>query len=134
CDRAGLIGQSIQATSIRALMLASTGESALAAAAAQEAAELAERIHYPLGDAAVLEARGVTGELPEALEMLRRGRAAWGELGRPLASARCELLLGQRLRAGEDEAAGETLAAAAAAYERLGVKHLAARARELMPA
>jgi hypothetical protein len=66
--------------------------------------------------------------------MLRRGRAAWGKLGRPLDAARCELLLGQRLREGDDETASETLAAAAAAYERLGVNHLAARARELMPA
>ncbi len=132
CDRAGLIGQSIQATSIRALLLALAGEDALARQAADHAGALAERVHYPLGEASVLEARGVTGELPEALESLDRGRAAWERLGRPLDAARCELLLGQRLRERDPPAAREALTAAAAEYERLGVKHLAARARELI--
>ncbi len=40
----------------------------------------------------------MTGELPEALELLRAGSAAWEQLGRPLDAARCELLLGERLR------------------------------------
>jgi class 3 adenylate cyclase/tetratricopeptide (TPR) repeat protein len=133
CERAGLIGQSIQATSMRALMLVLIGEDALASEAAEQAATLAERVHYPLGEAAVLEARGMTGELPEALELLRRARAAWEQLGRPLDAARCELMLGQRLPE-TDPAAASALTAAAAAYERLGVGHLAQRARELMPA
>ncbi len=134
CERAGLIGQSIQATSMRALMLALAGEHTLAGQAAEQAAALAERVHYPLGEAAVLEARGMTSELPEALELLRGGRAAWEQLGRPLDAARCELLLGQRLREHDRVAADEALALAATAYERLGVEHLAARARELMAA
>ncbi|MDQ6810681.1 MAG: AAA family ATPase [Actinomycetota bacterium] len=134
CERAGLIGQSIQATSMRALMLAAAGETALAEQTAQQAAALGERIHYPLGEAAVLEARGMTHEVPEAFEMLRAGCSAWQQLGRPLDAARCELLLGQRLREHDPAASEEALAAAAAAYERLGVTHLAARARELMPA
>jgi class 3 adenylate cyclase/tetratricopeptide (TPR) repeat protein len=133
CERAGLIGQSIQATAMRAVMLALAGEDALAEQAAEQAASLAERVHYPLGDAAVLEARGMTGELPGALELLAQARAAWTQLGRPLDSARCELLLGQRAQAADPAAGGDALAAAAAAYKRLGVEHLAARARELMP-
>ena len=134
CERAGLIGQSIQATSMRALMLAVAGEDALASQAAEQAAALAERVHYPLGEAAVLEARGMTRDPPEALDLLRQARAAWEQLGRPLDAARCELLLGQRALDVDPAVAGEALAAAAAAYERLGVGHLAARARELMAA
>lgn len=134
CERAGLVGQSIQATSMRALMLAQAGEDARALQAAEQASKLAERVHYPLGEAAVLEARGMTGELPEALELLRRAQEVWEQLGRPLDAARCGLMLGQRSRGADAAAAGEALAGAAAAYERLGVKHLAARARELMAA
>jgi tetratricopeptide (TPR) repeat protein len=134
CERAGLIGQSIWATSMRALMLALVGEDALASQAAEQAAALAERVHYPLGEAAALEARGMTGELPDALELLRQAQAAWEQLGRPLEAARCELLLGQRLGEVDPAAGEEALTSAAAAYERLGVGHLAQRARELMAA
>ena len=134
CERAGLVGQSIQATSMRALMFALIGEHARANEASEQAAELSKRVHYPLGEAAVLEARGMTGELPGALELLRRGHTVWEQLGRPLDAARCELLLGQRSRGHDAAVAEEALTAAAAAYERLGVKHLATRARELMAA
>jgi class 3 adenylate cyclase/tetratricopeptide (TPR) repeat protein len=134
CDRAGLIAQSIQATSMRALMLASNGDAGLAKEAAEQAGELAERIHYPLGEAAVLEARGMTSELPEALEMLGKAREIWEQLGRPLDSTRCELLLGERLCEEDPAAASEALATASASYEQLGVRHLAERARELSPA
>jgi class 3 adenylate cyclase/tetratricopeptide (TPR) repeat protein len=130
CERAGLIGQSIQATAMRAVMLATGGEHGLAGDAAAEAAALAERVHYPVGEAAVLEARGMTSELPAALELLAQGREAWTRLGRPLDSARCELLLGLRAGEADPEAAGEALAAAAAEFDRLGVPHLSARARE----
>jgi tetratricopeptide (TPR) repeat protein len=134
CERAGLIGQSIHATAMRAGMLAAAGEDVLALEAAERAAALAERIHYPLGEAAVLEARGMTDEPSEALELLAKAGAAWTQLGRPLDAARCELLLGQRAEQAESGSGGEALAAAAAAYERLGVPHLAARARELIAA
>jgi class 3 adenylate cyclase/tetratricopeptide (TPR) repeat protein len=132
CERAGLIGQSIQATAMRAGMLAMAGEDALAGEAADQAAALAERVHYPLGEAAVLEARGMTSPLPEALELLEQASAAWAQLGRPLDAARCQLLGGQRAHEADPAAGGDALAAAAAAYERLGVEHLAARARHLM--
>jgi hypothetical protein len=131
CDRAGLFGQSIQATAMRAVMLAFAGEHELAGQVADEATALAERVHYPLGDAAVLEARAVTSKAPEALQLLREGHSAWERLGRPLDATRCQLLLGWRLCESDPAAAGEALAAAAEGYERLGVKHLAERAREL---
>ncbi len=134
CERAGLIGQSIQATSLLASMLALAGEHTRAGEAALRASELAERVHYPVGQAAVLEARGMTSELAEGMELLGDARAAWQQLGRPLDVARCELLLGQRARAGEPSVAGEALAGAAEAYERLGVEHLALRARDLIAA
>jgi tetratricopeptide (TPR) repeat protein len=134
CERAGLIGQSIQATSMRAVKLSLAGEADLAVEAAEQAAALVQRVHYPIGEAAVLEARGMTGELPEALEALEAGRAAWEQLGRPLDAARCGLLLGERLRERDPAAAEAMLAAARAEYERLGVKHLAERARQLMAA
>jgi tetratricopeptide (TPR) repeat protein len=134
CERAGLIGQSIQATAMRAGILAMAGEDVLAGEAAEQAATLAERVHYPLGEAAVLEARGMTDELPEALELLSRASTAWTQLGRPLDAARCDLLLGQRARQADPAGGDEVLLGAAAAYERLGVKHLAARARELAAA
>jgi hypothetical protein len=119
---------------MRARMLALAGEHALARQTAEQAAALAERVHYPLGEAAVMEARGMTAELPEALDLLRRGRAAWERLGRPLDAARCELLLGTRSREHDPAVSGDALQAAATEYERLGVQHLAARARELMAA
>jgi class 3 adenylate cyclase/tetratricopeptide (TPR) repeat protein len=134
CERAGLIGQTIQATAMRAVMRALSGEPAQAGEAAERAAELTQRLHYPVGNAATLEARGMTSELPEALELLEGGRAAWEQLGRPLDAARCELLLGQRLREQDPAAADVALTAATAAYERLGVRHLAERARQLMAA
>ncbi len=134
CERAGLVGQSIQATSMRALMLVLVGEHAHAQEVSERASDLAKRVHYPLGEAAVLEARGMTAELPDALELLRGGQTAWEQLGRPLDAARCELLLGQRSRGHDAAGAEEALAGAAAAYERLGVKHLAMRARDLMVA
>jgi hypothetical protein len=110
------------------------GEQTLAEEAAERAAALAGRVHYPVGEASVLEARGMTSGGSEALELLGDARVAWERLGRPLDAARCELLLGQRGRETDPTAAGMALAAAAEAYEHLGVEHLAARARELMPA
>ena len=134
CERAGLTGQSIQAMAMRALLLARAGEDELARQAAQRAAELATRIHYPLGEAAMLEARGMTSEQPEACELLQRGHSTWEQLGRPLDAARCELMLGERLRRDDPAAADEALARAALECERLGVRHLAEQAREMMVA
>jgi predicted ATPase len=131
CERAGLIAQSIQANAARALLLTTAGRELQARDAADEAVKLAERVHYPVGEAAAFEAAGVVGHGSDAIAQLRRARRSWQELGRPLDVARCELLLGERLRASSPDAATATLDQAAAAYDQLGVAHLADRAREL---
>jgi tetratricopeptide (TPR) repeat protein len=131
CEHAGLIAQSIQASATRALVLTASGRGRHAREAAEQAEQLAQRVHYPVGDAAALEAAGVVGELPGAFEQLSSARDAWQALGRPLEQTRCEQLLGERLLERDAEQASTVLAAAAAAYERLGVEHLATRARGL---
>jgi class 3 adenylate cyclase/tetratricopeptide (TPR) repeat protein len=131
CERAGLIAQSIQAHAAVALTRALQGSRDQAREAAAQAATLSERVAYPVGRAAALEARGIAGELPDAKRMLDDARAAWTQLGRPLDVARCELLLGGRLRDQDLTAASEALARAAELYDQLGVSHLAQRSREL---
>jgi predicted ATPase/class 3 adenylate cyclase len=131
CERAGLIVQSIQARSAQALLHSIAGSPERASEAANDAVELAERVHYPVGQAAALEATGLVGAPAEALSGLRAARAAWQRLQRPLEAARCELLLGQRLLEQDHAAAIASLEQAAAEYDELGVGHLAARAREL---
>jgi class 3 adenylate cyclase/tetratricopeptide (TPR) repeat protein len=132
CDRAGLLAQSVQAHSARAHVFTLAGRGQDARAAADDAAMIAERIRYPVAEAASLEARGIAGELPEAAELLAQARTAWETLGRPLDVARCELLFALRMR--DHNAVGSATAAsrAAAAYEELGVAHLARRAGKLV--
>jgi class 3 adenylate cyclase/tetratricopeptide (TPR) repeat protein len=131
CERAGLIAQSIHAYSARALLLTLAAQHERAVEAAQQATELSDRVRYPVGEAAAIEAAGVVGAMPEALASLERAREAWRALKRPLDAARCELLLGQRQLAGDREAALRSLELAARAYDEMGVAHLAGRAREL---
>jgi tetratricopeptide (TPR) repeat protein len=131
CDRAGLIAQSIQACAARTLVLTLSGQLDRAAEAATQADALAARVRYPTGEAAALEARGAASNLSDALGLLQQARQAWRELGRALDAARCDLVIGHRLREQDPGAASEALAAAAAAYEQLGVEHLAASARAL---
>ena len=133
CERAGLIAQSIQATAFRAVVLALAGRSEQARESASEAAELAERLHYPIGRAAALEAQGATAAGPdEAASLLEEAESAWQELDRPLEAARCRLLAGQLLREHDPERSRELLETAAEATERLGVPHLSERARQLV--
>jgi tetratricopeptide (TPR) repeat protein len=135
CERAGLIAQSIQATGTRAVVLAMAGRHAQARESAAETAKLAERIPYPLGRAAALEAQGAVSEDPqEGAELLLQAEAAWAELERPLEAARCRLLAGSALAGHDPERSRELLETAAAESERLGVAHLAERARELAAA
>lgn len=131
CERAGLIVQSIQVGSARALLHSIAGNPERASEAAEEAVALAERVHYPVGQAAALEAAGVVGALPEALADLQSARATWQQLQRPLEAARCELLQGQRQLELDRPAGIASLQRAAAEYDEFGVAHLAARAREL---
>jgi len=130
CERAGLVAQSIEAISARAVTLVLAGRLEPARDAADEAGRLAERLRYPVGKAASLEARGASDADPEAgAAALAKATAAWQKLGRPLDAARCEYLRGLRLVDPDPEAAREALALAAEDAERLGVSHLAAKAR-----
>jgi class 3 adenylate cyclase/tetratricopeptide (TPR) repeat protein len=131
CERAGLIAQSIQANSARALVHRMSGRGEQADQAAAAALEVAERVHYPVGEAAAAEARGIAGSLPDCLTDLAHARTAWQALLRPLDAARCELLRGQRLLEHDRHEALAALADAEAEYDALGVAHLARRAREL---
>ncbi len=91
CERAGLVAQSVEATAARAVNLALWGKGGEAAfETAEEAAGLAERLRYPAGIAAGIEARGAAagdaGRLAEA-------RDAWLALGRPVDAERCDALI-----------------------------------------
>ncbi len=133
CERAGLIAQSIEAISARAMTLALGGRLDQARDAAEEAQHLAERLHYPVGDASTAEARGATeGDPVAGAAALAEAGETWRGLGRPLDAARCDLLRGTRLREADDPGADEALDAAASAFRELGVPHLAERARELV--
>jgi class 3 adenylate cyclase/tetratricopeptide (TPR) repeat protein len=135
CERAGLVAQSIEAISARAVNLALAGRLDAARDAADEADRLADRLRYPVGKAASLEARGaVAADTATASTALTEAQAAWAELGRPLDAARCEYLRGRLLRDSDPEEARRALEAAASAAEDYGVGHLASLARDLIPA
>jgi tetratricopeptide (TPR) repeat protein len=133
CERAGLIAQSVEAISARAVTLALAGRGEQARAAAEEAERLAGRLHYPVGQAAKAEAAGACAEdAADAAAQMEEARAKWNELGRPLDAARCLLVWGRMLD-GEDEArSAELLGQAADEYDELGVSGLARSARELV--
>ena len=133
-ERAGLVAQSILATAGLAVGHALAEQPEKARDAAAEAVRLAEQLHYPIARAAALEARGATCENPdEAASLLAAAESAWASLERPLEATRCRLLAGFRLRDHDGERARRLLSDAASESERLGVAHLAARARGLMP-
>ena len=134
-ERAGLVAQSILARSGLAVAHALAEQPEKAGEAAAEAVRLAEQLHYPIARAAALEARGATVEDPdEGASVLAAAETAWASLERPLEAARCRLLAGFRLRGHDLERSRRLLGDAAAESERLGVAHLAERARGLMPA
>jgi tetratricopeptide (TPR) repeat protein len=87
CERAGLVAQSVEATAGRAVNQALWDRPDQALALAEEATGLAERLRYPVGTAAALEARGVSAGDAAVLE---EARAAWRELGRPVDAERVE--------------------------------------------
>ena len=132
CERAGLIVQSIQVGSARAVLLSEMGRDEQAHEAAAEAARLAERVHYPIGEAAALEATGAVAEPAEAQGLLSRAADTWDAVGRPLDAARCRRLLGARLMSTDPAGALAAFDEAGAVYERLEVHHRAQRVRELM--
>ena len=131
CERAGLIAQSVEAISARAVALALAGRDEQARAAAEEAERLAGRLHYPVGQAAKAEAAGATAEDSESCAAaIEEARQRWFDLGRPLDAARCLMLRGRLLTESDAERAEELLDGAASEYEELGAPALAARARE----
>ncbi|MFL5908906.1 MAG: ATP-binding protein, partial [Solirubrobacterales bacterium] len=131
CERAGLIAQSVEAISARAVDLALAGREEQARAAAEEAERLAGRLHYPVGQAAKAEAAGAAAEDPgTCANEIDAARKRWLELGRPLDAARCLMVRGTLLLDADADAAAELLDQAAQEYEALGAPALAARARE----
>jgi len=132
CERAGLVAQSVQVTAMRAVLLAGSGDTERARTAAEEAASLSDRLRYPVGEAAALEARGATAEDPaDGGRLLAEAHAAWAAIGRPLEAARCDLLAARILGDSDPETAAERLERGASVYEELGVEHMAERARAL---
>jgi class 3 adenylate cyclase/tetratricopeptide (TPR) repeat protein len=131
CERAGLIAQSVEAISARAVVLALAGRTDQARAAAEEAERLAGRLHYPVGEAATAEAAGACAEdAEEAAAKIDEARRRWQELGRPLDATRCLVVRGRLLLEADPNAAASLLDDAASEYEELGAPALAARARE----
>jgi class 3 adenylate cyclase/tetratricopeptide (TPR) repeat protein len=129
CERAGLVAQSVQVMALRAVILSLAGRPEDAREASSEAAALAERLHYPVGEAAALEARGATAEDPaEAADLLRQAREHWLAIGRPLEAARCDLLSAAVLRESDPATAQQAAERSAVEYERLGVPHMASKA------
>jgi class 3 adenylate cyclase/tetratricopeptide (TPR) repeat protein len=132
CERAGLVAQSVEASSARAVTLALDGRTDAAREAADEAERLAERLRYPVGKAASLEAKGASAaDAGEAAAALESARDAWNELGRPLDASRCDYLRGRLLLASDPRAAREALETAAEGAAEHGVEHLATLARGL---
>ena len=129
CERAGLVAQSVQVMALRAVILALAGREDDAREAASEAAALADRLHYPVGEAAALEARGATAADPvEAAELLKQARDHWSAIGRPLEAARCDMLTAAVLRDSDPETAQMAAERSAEDYKRLGVAHMANKA------
>jgi tetratricopeptide (TPR) repeat protein len=133
CERAGLVAQSIQATAARSLNLALLGKREQARELADEAARLAERLPYPVGRAASLEASGVCADdLDVGVLGLREARDTWTALGRPLDATWCDVLIGRALAEVRPDEARDALEAAAESFAGLGVAHLADHARSLV--
>src|SRR3954470_16697334 len=131
CERAGLIAQSVEAISARAVVLALAGRTDQASAAAEEAERLGGRLHYPVGEAATAEAAGACAEdAHQAAEKMDEARRRGLELGRPLDATRCLVVRGRLLLEEDPDTAAGLLDDAASEYEELGAPALAARARE----
>lgn len=134
CERAGLVPQSVQAYAALALLATLAGSDDVAREAAASAQSASARVHDPAGRAAALEAKGLVGELPGAIEDLEAARAIWERLQRPLETARCEMLLARRLMPASDGAGEQALSRALALFEEVGLQRRATVAHELVGA
>ncbi len=129
-ERAGLVVQAVQGEAARAVVLALANRRDEGRRAAERAAELHHRLRSPVGCLSVLEAQGAnSADGTEGATRLRGAAEGWTDLGRPLDAARCRLLAGRALDADDPGAATEEYLIAAAEFDRLGVPHLAERAR-----
>lgn len=122
CERAGLIPQSLEATSARAVALAITGRGEAARAAADEAERLISRLTFPVGEAATAEARGAAAEGPaEGAAALAEAATRWAGLGRPLDEVRALSLQARRLAEAESDGAEEARRGCEERLARLGL-------------
>jgi class 3 adenylate cyclase/tetratricopeptide (TPR) repeat protein len=132
CERAGLVAQSVEAISARSLVLMLAGREDAAREAAEEAERLAERLRYPVGKAASLEAAGATSEdYASGAKALAEAKQAWLDLGRPLDAMRCEYIRGLCLAKVDSEAGRNSLELAAQEAEAYGIGHFAELARSM---
>ena len=133
CERAGLVAQSVEAIAERAVVLHLGGHPRQAREAAESAVNLADRLHYPVGEAASREADGLTMDDPEAgMKALAEAREAWEAVELPIDVARCLTLQAQRAAEVDAEAAQELADEAARLYEEIGVLHRVEPARRVL--
>jgi predicted ATPase len=93
CERAGLIAQSVEATAARAVNLSLAGRADAAREQADAARSLADRLRYPVGRAAALEATAVTADQADREQLLAEAATTWKDLGRPADAERVTRLL-----------------------------------------
>ncbi len=93
CERAGLIAQSVEATAARAVNLSLAGRADAAREQADAARSLADRLRYPVGRAAALEATAVTADPADREQLLAEAATTWKDLGRPADAERVTRLL-----------------------------------------
>jgi len=135
CERAGLVAQSVEAIAERAVVLHLGGHPEQAREAADSAGNLAARLHYPVGEAAAREARGLTLEDPaEGVAALAAAREAWEKAQLPIDAARSQVLHARRLAEIDPDAARQAAEEAARRYEELGIPHRVEPAREAVAA
>ena len=130
CERAGLIAQSIQAISARALLHRLAGATRRRARRPTPAVEIAERCTTPWARRRRSKRRGAVGSLPEARSRTSSARATAGRASAGRLMPRAASCCSDSGCSSSDRAAGTaSLQRAAAEYDELGVHHLVARAR-----
>ena len=131
-ERAGYVERSVEVHAERAGLLAAAGDVGAAQDAAAEAAQAAARAASPAARAASDEAAAAAlDDATEARGGLIAASSAWGDMGRPLAAARCLLVAAQRAERAGSTGAGDALERAIAAYTAAGVSSARARAAAL---
>jgi tetratricopeptide (TPR) repeat protein len=130
-QRSGYVERTAELCAERAGLLAVAGEGEAAQAAASAAAQAAARAASPAGRVASDEAATAAGDAAQARGGLVQAAAAWTDLGRPLAAARCLLVAAQLAERAGAAGAGEALEQAITAFGAAGVSSARARATAL---